>query len=168
MTPRIDSASRLIAASPDAVYRAFAEPGAMEQWLPPRDMRGTMLHFDFRAGGSYRMRLTYTHPQRGRGKTSTDSDEVEVRLTTIDSHRIEQEVTFDSEDPAFSGIMRVTWTFTPEGTRTLVTVLAEDVPEGIRSEDHQAGLNSTLENLAAFVERKAQHDEGAAGARGRT
>lgn len=126
----------------------------MEQWLPPRDMRGTMLHFDFRAGGSYRMRLTYTEPRRGQGKTSPDSDEVEVRLTAVDAHRIEQEVTFDSDDPAFSGIMRMTWTVAPEGTRTLVTVQAEDVPEGIRSEDHQAGLNSTLENLAAFVESK--------------
>ena len=55
--PRVDSASRLIQASPADIYRAFAEPGAMEQWLPPGDMVGRMLHFDFRDGGSYRMRL---------------------------------------------------------------------------------------------------------------
>jgi protease I len=30
MTPRIDSASRLILASPKAVYRAFAEPGIIK------------------------------------------------------------------------------------------------------------------------------------------
>ena len=29
----------------------------MEQWLTPGDMVGQMLHFDFRDGGSYRMRL---------------------------------------------------------------------------------------------------------------
>lgn len=168
MTTRIDSASRLVAASTDVVYRAFAEPGAMEQWLPPRDMRGTMLHFDFRAGGSYRMRLTFAEPHAARGKTSPGSDEVEVRLTALAGDRIEQEVTFESDDPAFAGIMRMTWTFRPEGTRTLVTVRAEDVPEGIRPEDHQAGLTSTLENLAAFVERKAEHDDSAAGGRGRT
>jgi len=33
-----------------------------------------------------------------------------------------------------------------------VTVRCEDVPAGIRPEDHQAGLASTLNNLAEFVE----------------
>jgi len=149
---RIDSASRLISASPKVVYRAFAEPGAMEQWTPPSDMTGKMLHFDFREGGSYRLRLTYIEPQQGRGKTSVDSDKAEVRLTKLeDGQKIEQEITFESEDPTFSGIMRMIWTFQSEENGTLVTVRAENVPEGIRPEDHEAGLNSSLENLAEFV-----------------
>ena len=37
MTPRVDAASRSIAATPDAIFRAFAEPGAIERWLPPND-----------------------------------------------------------------------------------------------------------------------------------
>jgi uncharacterized protein YndB with AHSA1/START domain len=125
----------------------------MERWLPPRNMTGRMLHFDFREGGSYRMRLTYAEPQSAPGKTSDNTDEVEVRLTKlVDGQRIEQEVTFASEDPAFSGIMRMICTFQPDEGGTLVTVRAENVPEGIRREDHQAGLNSSLENLAAFAE----------------
>jgi uncharacterized protein YndB with AHSA1/START domain len=143
----------VISASAEAVYRAFAEPGAMERWLPPDNMRGKMLHFDFREGGSYRMRLTYEEPQQGRGKTSDNSDEVEVRLTKLeDGRRIEQEVTFESEDPSFSGVMRMIWTFQPQDEGTLVTIRAENVPEGIRPEDHDAGLNSSLEKLAALVE----------------
>ena len=127
----------------------------MEQWIPPRNMTGKMLHFDFREGGSYRMRLTYAEPQQGQGKTSEDSDEVEVHLTKLeDGRRIEQEVTFESEDPAFSGIMRMVWTFQPERDGTLVMVLAENVPEGIRPEDHEAGMKSSLESLAGFVERE--------------
>ncbi|MFW6079809.1 MAG: SRPBCC domain-containing protein [Gemmatimonadota bacterium] len=153
MTTRIDSASRLVAATPEAVYRAFAEPGALERWIPPRDMTGEMLHFDFREGGSYRMRLTYAEPQPGRAKSSEDTDEVEVRLTKLeDGRRIEQDVTFESEDPAFAGVMRMIWTFRPEEAGTLVMVRAEDVPEGIRPEDHEAGLNASLKNLAGFVE----------------
>ena len=35
------------------------------------------------------------------------------------------------------------------GTR--VIILAEDVPEGIRKEDHDAGLRSSLENLARYL-----------------
>jgi uncharacterized protein YndB with AHSA1/START domain len=125
----------------------------MERWLPPDDMTGKMLRFDFREGGSYRMLLTYAAPREGRGKTSEDSDEVEVRLTKLeDGRRIEQEVTFESEDPLFSGVMRMIWTFQPQDERTLVTIRAENVPEGIRPEDHDAGLNSSLEKLARLVE----------------
>lgn len=36
-----------------------------------------------------------------------------------------------------------------------MTVRCEDVPAGIRAEDHAAGLQSTLDNLAAFVESAA-------------
>lgn len=129
----------------------------MERWLPPSNMTGTMLHFDFREGGSYRLRLTYVEPQHGRGKSSEGSDDVEVRLTRLEAGReIEWEVTFDSEDPAFSGIMRMIWTFRPEGDATLVTVQAENVPEGIRPEDHEAGMSSSLENLAEFVEARGR------------
>lgn len=153
MTPRVDSASRLISASPKAVYRAFAEPGAMERWLPPSDMMGSMMHFDFREGGSYRMRLTYAESQQRRAKTSEDSDEVEVRLTKLEEgRRIEQDIKFVSEDPSFFGTMRMIWTFQPQNEGTLVTIRAEDVPEAIRPEDHEAGLNSSLENLARFLE----------------
>ena len=153
MSPRIDSASRSISASPGKIYRAFAEPGEMERWLPPGNMVGRMLHFDFRQGGSYRMRLTYNESQQGTGKTSDDADEVEVRLTSLEpGKRIEQEVVFESDDPAFSGTMKMTWAFRPRGDRTLVSVRAENVPVGISPEDHEEGLNASLDNLAAFVE----------------
>jgi uncharacterized protein YndB with AHSA1/START domain len=131
VTARVDAASRWIPASPDAVYGAFAEPGAIERWLPPDDMSGTMLHFDFREGGSYRMRLTYPVSQRGHGKTSADADDVTVRLTRlVPGHAIEQEIDFESEDPAFGGTMRMIWSLVPERDGTLVTVRAEDVPAG--------------------------------------
>lgn len=124
----------------------------MEQWMPPKSMTATMLHFDFREGGSYRMRLTYNDAEDGRGKTSDDADEVEVRLTRlVDAKRIEQAVTFESDDPEFSGVMRMTWTLEPARNGTLVTIHAEDVPQGIRPEDHEAGMNSTLDNLASFL-----------------
>lgn len=65
--------------------------------------------------------------------------------------RIVQEINFDSDDPSFAGTMRMTWTFEPKGGGTRVTVRAENVPEGIRPEDHQAGLESSLANLARFT-----------------
>lgn len=153
MMGRTDQATRIIRASPSALYRAFEDPGAMERWLPPKGMTGHMKAFDFRDGGIYRMRLTHTGQTHGRGKTSSDSDEVEVRFVRlVRDQRIEQAVTFDSEDPRYSGVMRVTWAFSPAPSGTEVTVRCENVPEGIGREDHEAGLASTLDNLAAFTE----------------
>jgi hypothetical protein len=50
--------------------------------------------------------------------------------------------------------MRMTWRFDAEPGGTRVTIRAENVPSGIRPADHQAGMESTLANLAAFVERR--------------
>ncbi len=152
MPHRIDSAFRFIDAPPAAVYAEFADPKAMEQWVPPGDMAATMLHFDFRKGGRYRMRLTYREPLGAGGKTSDDSDEVEVRfIELIEFRRIEQAVTFESSDAAFAGVMRMTWTFDSLRNGTLVPVRAEDVPRGIRPEDHEAAMKSTLDKLASFL-----------------
>ena len=154
MSTRVDTASKLIRASASTIYRAFATPDAMERWLPPQGMTGSVLAFSFREGGAYRMRLTYDEAQHTPGKTSEDADEVEVRLVRlVPNECIEQAVKFDSEDPAFSGEMRITWILESAQNGTLVTVRCEDVPAGIRPEDHQAGLRSTLDNLAAFAER---------------
>jgi uncharacterized protein YndB with AHSA1/START domain len=70
-----------------------------------------------------------------------------------EGERIEQEVVFESDDPSFAGVMRIVWTFEPDGGGTRVTVRAENVPEGIRQEDHHAGMKSTLENLNALLQQ---------------
>lgn len=49
--------------------------------------------------------------------------------------------------------MHMAWTFEPEGSRVIVTVRAKNVPADIQPGDHEAGLKSTLDNLAAFVEQ---------------
>jgi len=150
---RIDTASTLIKASPSKIYDAFTKPDAIETWLPPEGMTGHMLTFDFRVGGMYRMRLSYRGQEHMPGKTSKDSDEVEVRfLKLIRDKRIEQSVSFNTESTEFLGEMSITWVFENSEQGTNVTVRCEGVPEGIRPEDHEKGLKSTLENLARFAE----------------
>ena len=153
MPDRVDTQSRLIRAAAATIYRAFATVDAMEMWLPPQGMTARMLAFTFAEGGAYRMRLTYNEPQHIPGKTSEQADEVYVRfIKLVPNERIEQAVTFTSDDPAFSGEMRIQWILQPVDNGTLVTVRCEDVPVGIRVEDHEAGLASTLSNLAAYAE----------------
>jgi uncharacterized protein YndB with AHSA1/START domain len=150
---RSDSRSRDIAASPSDVFAAFAEATALMKWLPP-------LEYDFRPGGRYRLELRYTGEQPDApGKTTDDADVTQgVFLELLPGRRIEQSVRFDSTDPAFAGEMTMTWTFerTPEGSR--VTVTADNVPPGISKSDHDAGLRSSLDQLAAFLGDSSSSD----------
>jgi uncharacterized protein YndB with AHSA1/START domain len=109
--------------------------------------------FDPRPGGSYRLVLTYTDPATSSGKATSDSDVVEARyVDVVPGVRVVQAVDFPSDDPAFAGTMTMTWEVTPVEGGTRVDITAEDVPDGISAEDHAAGLASSLDNLAGFVE----------------
>lgn len=151
---RVDSAARFIAASPAAVYRAHVDPQALISWLPPEGMKGRIDQFEPRVGGTYRMVLTYEQPSHaGEGKTTDHSDVVSGRFVELVPDRlIAQVVEFESDDPAFAGEMKITWTFTAAAGGTEVVVRCENVPSGISAEDHAAGLASSLENLAAYCE----------------
>jgi uncharacterized protein YndB with AHSA1/START domain len=150
---RTDSAFREIAASPRKLYQAFVDAGSVAAWLPPEGMTGRFDAFEPRAGGAYRMTLTYADAEDAPGKSSDDSDVVEgVFVELVPDARIVQRAEFQSDDPALAGAMTITWRLDPVDAGTRVTVTCEDVPVAIPRKDHLAGLRSTLENLAAFVE----------------
>lgn len=154
MTTRVDTASRIIAASAQAIYDAFIDPERQARWLPPIGMTGRFERFEAYPGGRYRMVLTYAdggaaHP----GKSAADADIAEGRFLVFEpASRIVQTADFVSDDPTFAGTMTIEWTLAPVAGGTRVTVAARDVPTGISAEDHVAGLTSTLANLAEFVE----------------
>lgn len=153
---RTDIASRQIAASAEAIYGAFMSAEDYGSWLPPKGMTAAVDIYEPRVGGAYRVTLTYEAPAKGvRGKTSGRTDVARGRfLELVPNERIVQSAVFESDDVRFAGTMKISWTFEqmPRGTR--VTVVASDVPAGIEKNDHQAGLASSLANLAAFVERR--------------
>lgn len=151
---RVDRASRRISASADAVYRALTDREAVERWLPPTGARGEIEAFEPRAGGAFRMILIFEAPDAsGTRKSSDTTDVVEGEfLDLVPDALVRQRFTFRSEDPRFAGAMTMTWTLTPVDEGVDVAVAAEDVPAGIRPEDHAAGMSSSLENLARFVE----------------
>jgi uncharacterized protein YndB with AHSA1/START domain len=151
---RVDSASRIIKASPHSIYRALMDPEALAAWRPPEGMTGEMLAFDGREGGRYRMSLTYIGTGHDlRGKTTEHADVVEGRfLELVPDLRVVEVVEFESDDPAFAGAMTITTALAAVPGGTEVAIRCENVPDGIRPEDHQEGLASTLANLAAFTE----------------
>lgn len=152
--PRTDTASRLIAAPPERVYAAFVDPDALVAWLPPHGMTAAFETFDLRPGGSYRLVLTYADASGGPGKASANSDIVDARFVEIvPGVRVVQAVDFVADDPALAGTMTMAWEVTAADGGARVDITATGVPGGISAEDHAAGLASSLENLAVYVEQ---------------
>jgi uncharacterized protein YndB with AHSA1/START domain len=151
---RADTASRTIAASTNAIYDAFRDPAVLMQWLPPVGMSGRVLEYDFRVGGRYRIELRFDDTAAsGVGKTTDRTDVTTGCFRALQPGRcIAQSVEFESRDPDFAGEMTMTWSFEPIPSGTMVTVTATGVPSGITKADHDAGLRSSLDHLAAWVE----------------
>jgi uncharacterized protein YndB with AHSA1/START domain len=117
-------------------------------------MTGRFERFDARPGGSYRMVLTYSGASGAPGKATVDSDIVEARFVDIvPGERVVLAVDFVSDDTAYAGTMIMNWEFTAVDAGTRVSIVAENVPDGISAEDHAAGHASSLAKLAAYLEQ---------------
>lgn len=151
------SVSRVIRASRQSVYQAFLNADVVASWLAPENMIGSVHTFNPREGGEIRMSLTYQHieetPDGKGGKSSVDTDTFHGEFSElIPDEKIVWLTQFESDDPAFAGEMKLTWSLIDAEEGTEVTVLCENIPPGIRPEDNEAGSQSTLEKLAAFLE----------------
>jgi uncharacterized protein YndB with AHSA1/START domain len=153
-SPASTRTSRVIKASREVLYQAFTDPAALAAWMAPEGMTGKVHDFDGRVGGGYRMSLFYPPSEQVyRGKTSEREDRFTARFVELSPPaRIVQAITFDSEDPAFSGEMTMVVTLEDRDGGTEVTILFENIPPGIRPEDNDAGTRSSLEKLARYVE----------------
>jgi uncharacterized protein YndB with AHSA1/START domain len=150
---RVDRGSLLISAPPSTIYRSLTEADSLEKWLPPEGMVARVEHFTPGVGGGFRMVLTYLD-SAGQGKTSETTDVTNVEFfDLVPDERIVQQVRFTSDDAGFAGTMTMTWELQAQPEGTLVSVAATNVPPGISATDHEAGLASSLANLAAYVER---------------
>ena len=144
----------MIAAPLESVWTAFVDPEALVTWLPPGGMTGRLERFDARPGGSYRMVLTHSDASGAPGKATVDSDIVEARFVDIvPGERMVLAVDFVSDDPAYAGTMIMNWEVGAVDAGTRVSIVAEDVPDGISAGDHAAGLASSLVKLAAYLEQ---------------
>ena len=99
------------------------------------------------------MVLTYDNAPELGGKATADSDIVEARFVDIvPGARVVQAIDFVSDDPSYRGTMTMTWAVTGVEGGTRVDIIADDVPDAIAQEDHAAGLNSSLANLASYLQ----------------
>ncbi len=117
-------------------------------------MSGIVHEIDATKGGGYVMSLYHEEgTPAATGKTSEREDRFRVAFDElVPGKQVVQRVIFDASDPSFAGAMKQTWTLSAAGQTTRVSVACENVPTGIRPEDHSIGLNSSLENLALAIE----------------
>ncbi len=155
-TKGVSRVSRIIKASRKEIYQAFTNPSLVAIWLAPDNMQGEVHSFNAREGGSFEMTLTYQDLTQGaRGKTSENKDSFKGRFTKLIPYKIIEEIIeFDSADPQFMGEMKMNVYLVDDdegGTR--VTLVFQDIPEGIRPEDNEEGSRQSLNKLAALLDR---------------
>ncbi len=134
---------RVLATSPDKVYRAFLEPDALAKWLPPNGFACTVHHLEAKVGGSYRMSFRNFTTRQSHSFSGT-------YVELIPDQRLRYSDRF--EDPNLPGEIQVTVTLRSVSVGTELTILQEGLPDVIPLEVCYLGWQDSLQNLAKLVE----------------
>jgi uncharacterized protein YndB with AHSA1/START domain len=150
---RSTTASRVIAASPEALYAAFMDPAELLEWLPPSTMTGEIHAFDGVVGGGYDMSLYYPEDEAtAPGKTAEREDRVNVRFVELDPpRRIVEAVTFVTDDTSLQGEMILTVGIADGVGGSEVTMLFENLPPGLDPAANEEGTRQSLQKLAEWM-----------------
>ena len=134
---------RVLATTPDKVYRAFLEPDAMAKWLPPNGFAATVHHMEAKTGGTFRM--SFRNFTTGNGHSFGGE-----YLELVPNERLRYTDKFD--DPNLPGQMDVTVTLKKVMVGTDVSIVQDGIPDMIPVEACYLGWQQSLENLAKLVE----------------
>ena len=138
---------RIIQASPEKVFRAFADPVAHATWLPPYGFICTVQAMDFKVGGRFKM--TFINFSTGNGH-SFGGEYLEI---TPDEF-IRYSDRFD--DPNLPGEMVTTVSLRKVSCGTELKVEQTGIPEMIPAEMCYLGWQESLEKLKKLVEPEIQ------------
>jgi uncharacterized protein YndB with AHSA1/START domain len=134
---------RVLATSPEKVYRAFLEADALAKWLPPNGFLCTVHHLEPKVGGTHRMSF--------RNFTTGNSHAFGGRyLELVPGERLRYTDTFEDEN--LPGEMTVTVELKKVSVGTEVHIVQEGVPDMIPAEACYLGWQESLRNLAKVVE----------------
>ena len=134
---------RVLKTTPERVYKAFLDAGAMCKWLPPHGFTGQVHQIDARVGGSYKMSFT----NFGTGESHTFGGKY---LELVPNERIVNTDQFD--DPNMPGSMKTTVELKKVSVGTEVHITQEGVPEAIPLEACYLGWQESLALLAQLTE----------------
>lgn len=143
MSSRSIHLHRVLKTSPEKVYRAFLEGGALAKWLPPYGFTCTLHHLDAKVGGTFRM----SFHNFGSGNSHSFGGEY---LELVPHERIRYNDKFD--DANLPGTMEVTVSLMPVICGTELNITQAGIPDVIPLEMCYLGWQESLEQLAKLVE----------------
>ncbi|HMR82160.1 MAG TPA: SRPBCC family protein [Niabella sp.] len=134
---------RVLAASPEKVFRAFADADAVASWLPPYGFVCKVHQFDFKADGVYKM--SFTNFTTGNAH-SFGGEYLEI----IPNELIKYTDKFD--DPNLPGEMITTVQLTQVSCGTELHITQTGIPDVIPAEMCYLGWQESLEKLKKLTE----------------
>ncbi|CAN1551411.1 COG3832 Uncharacterized conserved protein [Burkholderiaceae bacterium] len=143
MSSRSVHLHRVLKTSPEKVYRAFLEGGALAKWLPPYGFTCTVHHLDAKVGGTFRM----SFHNFGSGNGHSFGGEY---LELLPNEHIRYNDTF--EDPNLPGVLEVNVSLKPVICGTELNITQTGIPDVIPLEMCYLGWQESLEQLAKLVE----------------
>ncbi len=137
------SLHRILKTSPEKVFRAFTEAGAIAAWLPPYGFYCTVHQMEARKGGSFRM--SFTNFSTGNSH-SFGGTYVEVKVNEFLKY------TDKFDDPNLPGEMTTSVSLRQTVAGTELKIIQEGIPAAIPAEMCYLGWQESLEKLAKLVE----------------
>jgi uncharacterized protein YndB with AHSA1/START domain len=134
---------RVLATTPEKVYRAFLEADALAKWLPPDGFACTVHYLEPKVGGTFKM--SFRNFTTGNSH-SFHGEYVEL----VRNERVRYTDRFD--DPGLAGDIQVIVTLRKVSVGTEVNIVQEGLPDVIPVEACYIGWQQSLRNLARLVE----------------
>ncbi len=134
---------RVLKATPEKVFRAFSDPSAYANWIPPYGFLCSVHHMDFKVGGSYKMsfiNFSTGNEQLFGGKF------LEIKPNELIKH------TDKFDDPNLPEEMTTTFWFNQVSCGTELKILQEGIPSVIPTEMCYLGWQESLDKLKKLVE----------------
>jgi uncharacterized protein YndB with AHSA1/START domain len=134
---------RVLATTPDKVFRAFLEADALAKWLPPNGFACTVHHLEPKVGGTFKM--SFRNFTTGKSH-SFGGEYVEI----VPNERVRYTDKFD--DPGLPGEIQVTVTLKKVSMGTELDIVQAGLPDVIPVEACYLGWQESLRNLARLAE----------------
>ncbi len=114
-------------------------------------MRSEVHEWEPRAGGRFRVSLTYEHEGTGKTRERTDTY-AGCFLELVPGERVVEAVEFETEREDLRGEMTITTTLDPAPNGTEVRIDHAGLPRGVAEADNRLGTEMALAKLAALLE----------------
>lgn len=134
---------RVMATTPQKIYRAFLEADALAKWLPPNGFTCTVHHLEPTVGGTFKM--SFRNFTTGEGHSFGGE-----YLELVPGEKLRYTDRFD--DPNLPGEIQVVVTLRKVMVGTEVEIVQSGLPDAIPVEACYLGWQESLRNLARLAE----------------